>query len=148
MSLRSIILQQFCGYTLWYIKTLCTFILVLFDVCSQCPTWVSRFPGMLFRHFLNDFKVLLEWFWDCSSCPSYYWYHFRFYISSYFKIFSAPFLIIITLILPRSRTETVWFYTSTSNKRAARPKLYTKSLTGYLKLMYSRFTLVRISINL
>ena len=26
---------------------------------------------------------------------------------------------IITLILPRSRTGTVWFYTSTSNKRAA-----------------------------
>ena len=35
----------------------------------------------------------------------------------------------LTLILRRSRTGTVWFYTSTSNKRAARPKLYTKSLT-------------------
>ena len=33
--------------------------------------------------------------------------------------------VIITLILRRSRTGTVWFYTSTSNKRAARPKLYT-----------------------
>ena len=54
----------------------------------------------------------------------------------------------ITLILRRSRTGTVWFYTSTSNKRAARPKLYTKSLTRDLKLMYSRFTVVRISINL
>ena len=56
--------------------------------------------------------------------------------------------IILTLILRRSRTGTVWFYTSTSNKRAARPKLYTKSLTRDLKLMYSRFTLVRISIKL
>ena len=54
----------------------------------------------------------------------------------------------LTLILPRSHTGTVWFYTSTSNKRASRPKLYTKSLTRDLKLMYSRFTLVRISINL
>ena len=54
----------------------------------------------------------------------------------------------LTLILPRSRTGTVWFYTSTSNKRATRPKLYTKSLTGDLKRMYSRLTLVRISINL
>ena len=54
----------------------------------------------------------------------------------------------LTLILPRSRTGTVRFYTSTSNKRAARPKLYTKSLTRDLKLMYSRFTLVRISIKL
>ena len=53
----------------------------------------------------------------------------------------------LTLILRRSRTGTVWFYTSTSNKRAARPKLYTKSLTRDLR-MYSRFTLVRISINL
>ena len=41
-----------------------------------------------------------------------------------------------------------WFYTSTSNKRAARPKLYTKSLTKDLKLMYSHLTLVRISIKL
>ena len=57
-------------------------------------------------------------------------------------------LVVLTLILPRSRTGTVWFYTSTSNKRAARPKLYTKSLTRDLKRMYSRFTLVRISINL
>ena len=55
---------------------------------------------------------------------------------------------LLTFILRRSRTGTVWFYTSTSNKRAARPKLYTKSLTRDLKLMYSRLTLVRISINL
>ena len=56
--------------------------------------------------------------------------------------------LILTLILRRSRTGMVWFYTSTSNKRAARPKLYTKSLTRDLKHMYSRLTLVRISINL
>ena len=30
---------------------------------------------------------------------------------------------LLTLILRCSRTGTVWFYTSTSNKRAARPKL-------------------------
>ena len=57
-------------------------------------------------------------------------------------------LNLLTLILLRSRTGTVWFYTSTSNKRAAWPKLYTKSLTRDLKLMYSRFTMVRISIKL
>ena len=54
----------------------------------------------------------------------------------------------VSLILRRSRTGTVWFCTSTSNKRAARPKLYTESLTRDLKRMYSRFTLVRISVNL
>jgi hypothetical protein len=58
-------------------------------------------------------------------------------------VFSA-----LNLILRRSRTGTAWFCTSTSNKRAARPKLYTKSLTRDLKPMYSRLTLVRISINL
>ena len=57
-------------------------------------------------------------------------------------------LRILTLILRRSPTGTLWFYTSTSNKRAARPKLYTKSLTRDLKRMYSRLTLVRISIKL
>ena len=55
---------------------------------------------------------------------------------------------VLTLILRRSRTGTVWFYTSTSNKRAAQPKLYTKSLTRDLKHMYSRLTLVRISLKL
>ena len=55
---------------------------------------------------------------------------------------------LLTLILLRSRTGTVWFYTSTSNKRAAGPKLFTKSLTRDLKRMYIRLTLVRISINL
>ena len=55
---------------------------------------------------------------------------------------------VLSLILRRSRTGTVWFYTSTSNKSAARPKLYTKSLKRDLKRMYSRLTLVRISINL
>ena len=61
---------------------------------------------------------------------------------------SVKLCLSLTLILRRSRTGTVWFYTSTSNKRAARPKLYTKSLTRDLKRMYSRLTLVRISINL
>ena len=59
-----------------------------------------------------------------------------------------PRVWILSLILRRSRTGTVWLYTSTRNKRAARPKLYTMSLTRDLKLMYSRLTLVRISINL
>ena len=53
----------------------------------------------------------------------------------------------LSLILRRSRMGTVWFYTSTSNKRAARPKLYTTSLTRDLKRMYSRLTLVSISIK-
>ena len=69
-----------------------------------------------------------------------------------FVLFSFPsenlHICTLTLILRRSRTGTVWFYTSTSNKRAARPKLYTESLTRDLKRMYSRLTLVRISINL
>ena len=67
---------------------------------------------------------------------------------SFMLCWSSHVKLCLPLILRRSRTGTVWFYTSTSNKRAARPKLYTKSLTGDLKRMYSRFTLVRISINL
>ena len=39
----------------------------------------------------------------------------------------------LTLILWRSRTGTVWFYTSTSNKWAARPKLYTRVINKGLK---------------
>jgi hypothetical protein len=40
-----------------------------------------------------------------------------------------------------------WFNSFASNKRAARPKLYTKSLTRDLKRMYSRRKMVRISIK-
>ena len=67
---------------------------------------------------------------------------------SYAEIAAKYVSVALTLILRRSHMGMVWFYTSTSNKRAARPKLYTKSLTGDLKRMYSRFTLVRISIKL
>ena len=67
------------------------------------------------------------------------------YRNMYFNVNKTE---LLTLILRRSRTGTVRFYTSTRNKRAARPKLYTKSLTRDLKLMYSRLTLVRISIKL
>ena len=65
-------------------------------------------------------------------------YAFLFF-TGHFKILSQqsqrPEPFILTLILPRSRTGTVWFYTSTSNKRAARPKLYTvinKGLKSYV----------------
>ena len=79
-------------------------------------------------------------------------HHSQSYFLSHTHSDSQPFQYAIrsalTLILRRSRTGTVWFYTSTSNKRAVRPKLYTKSLTRDLKLMYSRLKLVRISINL
>ena len=60
------------------------------------------------------------------------------HINTYYN--AAYLLCRLTLILRRSRTGTVWFYTCTSNKRAARPKLYTKSLTRDLKRMYSRLT--------
>ena len=79
-------------------------------------------------------------------------YYFPSWVQNIFmsRLFSNSFSLCVslTLILRRFRMGTVWFYTSTSNKRAARPKLYTKSLTRDLKRMYSRLTLVRISINL
>ena len=74
--------------------------------------------------------------------------HIKLHNSFGMMLWNFTYLSVLTLILRRSRMGTVWFYTSTSNKRAAWPKLYTKSLTRDLKLMYSHFTLVRISINL
>ena len=70
------------------------------------------------------------------------------FFSSIFLVLPLVHISFLTLTLRRSRTGTVWFYTSTSNKRAARPKLYTESLTRDLKHMYSRLTLVRIYIKL
>ena len=55
---------------------------------------------------------------------------------------------ILTLILRHSRTGTVWFYTSTSKQESSTTKTVHKVITRDLKLMYSRLTLVRISINL
>jgi len=76
----------------------CTFTLALSVVFVQCPIWlffcislISCFPVMLLRYCLSDF-------WNGSSCPYYYRYHFVFTFhipwisivrSSYFKFFSA-----------------------------------------------------------
>ena len=83
---------------------------------------------------------------DISGLHEFMDYVFNYLTKSTLCVIAA--YVHLTLILRRSCTGTVWFYTSTSNKRAARPKLYTKSLTRDLKRMYSRLTLVRISINL
>ena len=94
------------------------------------------YHGLRLGFFLNP----------CRQLPGEFLVRSRPLSSKSFKHYQSS--RILSLILRRSRTGTVWFYTSTSNKRAARTKLYTKSLTRDLKLMYSRFTLVRISTNL
>ena len=94
----------------------------------------ENFNPKYMHDILQPWTWVLMWPWDLTTFK----YKLR-YLPKWFKL---------TLILPRSRTGTVWFYTSTSNKRAAQPKLYTNSLTRDLKLMYSRLTLVRISIKL
>ena len=104
--------------------------------------------SMLTEETLEAFLLLVGAFqWSFVTCGVFIKFR-ALYISM--SPHSASFRqeIQLTLILRRSRTGTVWFYTSTSKKRAARPKLYTKSLTRDLKLMYSRLTLVRISIKL
>ena len=106
-------------------------------------TWRIKTNGELYelrrhKNTINHIKTqILSWFGHLQRMPQ------ERVVKKVYKW--KPML---TLILPRSRMGTVWFYTSTSNKRAARPKLYTKSLTRDLKLMYSRLILVRISINL
>ena len=104
------------------------------NCATACPVWNRWLIKFFLKyHWYIDQRI---WFckfdiWQQSGHP---WY----------ILFTQ---YVITLILRRSPTGAVWFYTSTSNKRAAWPKLYTKSLTRDLKLMYSRLTLVRISIN-
>ena len=78
-----------------------TFTLTLSVVCVQCPIW-------LFFYFLNFVlsvyvsQVPPEWFWNGSSGPHYYRYHFVFILhmrwisiltSLYVTILSAPFWI-------------------------------------------------------
>ena len=95
--------------------------------------WTTRFKYICLIAFIRCawYTCLQKWQIDCSR-----------------NVLCSYYLTWLTLILRHSRTGKVCFYTSTSNKRAARTKLYTKSLTRDLKLMYSRLTLVRISINL
>ena len=97
------------------------------------------------KHATNYRNILKQWsWWHCWLCNC------NLNISTHGQSIwdTNCTYTALTLILRRSRTGTVWFYTSTSNKRAARPKVYTKSLIRDLKLMYSRLTLVRLSINL
>ena len=107
-----------------------------------CTCFESAVPLNLRRHV----GVTWVYFWGSGLIPAWE----PSILTNIYCISVVPTknIWIMTLILPRSRTGTIWFYTSTSNKRAARPKLYTESLTRDLKLMYSRLTLVRISINL
>ena len=99
--------------------------------------------------YSTDGRCLLKLKQGISNVISHYSQRFFcFFAFIHLYHYTFPLFISLSLILRRSRTGTVWFYTSTSNKRAARPKRYTKSLTRDLKRMYSRLTLVRISINL
>ena len=121
------------------------------EVTYSRPQWTSRLTccpglGICFRCSVSlwwfKYDLVSRLFMECrrveGDCVRAIYSHGRL----------SPIVTELTLILRRSRTGTVWFYTSNSNKRAARPKLYTKPLTRDLKLMYSRFTLVRISINI
>ena len=69
----------------------CTFTLALSEVCVQCPI-------LLFVYFLDfmlsryDVQVLSEWFWDSSSCPCFYWYHFSFYIPHTLNFYCEVFI--------------------------------------------------------
>ena len=107
--------------------------LVLFAVFFSLMFWVSH---LINQNNANTFCIIGKYILFCKT----------FKLAPPKRALWSTYQL--TLILRRSRTGTVWFYTSTSNKRAARPKLYTKSLTGDLKHMYSRLTLVRISIKL
>jgi hypothetical protein len=102
-------------------------------------SWECRKFGIhKYGEIFKDIKLV-----DRSSCL--HWYQHRWDKETFHASFSTehyPLSYGVPVL------GTVWFYTSTSNKRAARPKLYTESLTRDLKLMYSRFTLVRISIKL
>ena len=115
----------------------------MIEIISEWKPLASRRTGRPRIRWLedvcNDFKVMNINNWKKLGLNRRVWNGVTERVKSQVKL---------TLILPRSRTGTVWFYTSISNKRAARPKLYTKSLTRDLKLMYSRFKLVRISVKL
>ena len=133
--------------------------LTTFHLIGHCCNFVFNhsvpaFPHAYCRERWAAVKIKLQRHWRCTVLLARYQPYFFTYVIHFFSLnsnfscitFSSRYQL--SLILPRSHTGTVWFYTSTSNKRAARPKLYTKSLTGDLNLMYSRFTLVRISIKL
>ena len=91
--------------TLWLqFMVLLNLFIIINVVCFNISTFRSMFTvpkmGIMLSRYVV--QVFSEWFWGVSwmilnlfHLPPYYWYYFRFYISSYFKIFSAPFLIII-----------------------------------------------------
>ena len=51
---------------------LCKFTLALTPVCVQCPIWPFQYPDFVLSRSVA--QVLSEWFWDGSSCSSYYRY--------------------------------------------------------------------------
>ena len=117
----------------------------LHDIFSNCSPTYSNSPCFILSKLKNftysnwrqfpfpfqNYIVLINSRFHCSFIDSFTYSVYRINHEGRHKQLSST----LTLILPRSRTGTIWFYTSTSNKRAARPKLYTKSLTRDLKLM-------------
>ena len=71
----------------------CTFTLALPEVCVQ-------YPNDSLLHFLNFVlsfyvaKVLSDWFWNGSSRPNYFWYHFCFHIPHELKFCYVVFIIL------------------------------------------------------
>ena len=67
----------------------CNFTLALPAVCAQCPIWLLLyFLNFVISRYVS--QVLHEWFWNGSSRPYYYWYHFRFHPSHHRENITAP----------------------------------------------------------
>ena len=90
----------------------CTFTLAVAVVCAQCPIRL-----VFFWQFLNFVlsryvaQLLSEWFWNGSSLPSYYRYHFcshipRLFCWSYFCLQKCIIIIIIIIII----TILFWYF--------------------------------------
>ena len=151
------------------IPVACLFLKMIQQLLTSCSSSSRHFHPSLFLSFNSVFEfavpmqnvtnpislpffmvrgIFLSSFASCSTTDTLKYTRLHMFLVHSHTLLTIHARSHLTLILRRSHTGTVWFYTSTSNKRAARPKLYTKSLTRDLKLTYSRLTLVRISINL
>jgi hypothetical protein len=57
------------------------FYISTYRTCVQCPMWlfsVVQYLDFVLSRFVA--QVFSEWFWEDSSCPYFYWYHFCFYV--------------------------------------------------------------------
>ena len=98
-SVAAVLYLQSVIHVMLFLVMSCTFTLTLLTVCVCSAQYMAVFCSSLISSFPRYVaQVLSEWFWNCSSRPSCYWYHFCFHIPHAPNLYYWVFLVYCNLL--------------------------------------------------